>query len=309
MSPELPAVTIGIPFYNAEATLLDAVRSVFAQTHRNWELILLDDGSTDRSLELAKLIKDPRVRVYSDGQNRRLAARLNQITELAKYEFIARMDADDLMSPVRIERQLEVLVSRQEVDLVSTGVCSLTDDCEPVGIRCISPEHTISASDLLSGHSGIVHASIVGRRAWFERNLYKESMAKSQDTNLWVRAYSKDDLRVAFLPDPFYYYREDGNISIGRLLLAYKMGRHTILEDAKLNFSLNVRLRGLVVNLIKTVLVRMFGGLGLLVLIRSRRNSVQLVDPEKSSFISEIEFVRRAALPVDMACGRLAGGN
>src|SRR5512136_1054483 len=81
-----PRVTVGIPFYNAGQTLADAVRSVFAQTLTDWELILLDDGSTDRGLEFARSIDDPRVRVVSDGRNLRLAARLNQIAEFARAE-------------------------------------------------------------------------------------------------------------------------------------------------------------------------------------------------------------------------------
>jgi len=82
-------VTIGLPFYNAEKYLTDAIRAVFAQTHQHWELILIDDGSTDGSLKIAKSVQDPRVRVYSDGKNKKLAARLNEITKLAKYEYIA----------------------------------------------------------------------------------------------------------------------------------------------------------------------------------------------------------------------------
>ncbi|MEN6400626.1 MAG: glycosyltransferase, partial [Armatimonadia bacterium] len=64
-----PMVTVGLPFYNNESTLLDAVRSIFAQTFQDWELVLLDDGSTDGSLEIARSIDDPRVRVIADGQN------------------------------------------------------------------------------------------------------------------------------------------------------------------------------------------------------------------------------------------------
>ena len=116
---QLPYVTIGIPIYNAESTLIDAVRSVFAQTHKNWELILVDDGSTDRSLEIAKSIDDPRVTVYSDGENRKLAGRLNQLVSMAKHDFIARMDADDMMAPNRIETLLKILVNNDKYDLAS----------------------------------------------------------------------------------------------------------------------------------------------------------------------------------------------
>ena len=99
-------ITIGIPFYNAEVYLADAIRSIFAQTYQEWELILVDDGSTDSSLEIARSVKDSRVRVIADGVNRRLPYRLNQITAEAKYDLIGRMDADDIISPVRFEKQL-----------------------------------------------------------------------------------------------------------------------------------------------------------------------------------------------------------
>lgn len=292
-----PPISIGISFYNAELTLLDAVRSIFAQTHQNWELILVDDGSTDRSLEIAQSINDPRVRIYSDGENLRLAARLNQITKLAKYDFLARMDADDLISPVRLEKQINVLLSQPDIDLVTTGICSLNDDYKPVGVRCVTEEHVITANGLLSGASGIVHASLLGRRDWFVRNPYKESMLKSQDTNLWVRSYSKNDLSVAFLREPLYYYREDGNVTKKQLLLAYKMGRHTILADAKAGFNLSVKTRKFIDNLIKTLAVKLFTKYALK-LARNRRNAEPLDVLVKESINNEISFIRSMDLPL-----------
>lgn len=290
-----PPISIGISFYNAELTLLDAVRSIFAQTHQNWELILVDDGSTDRSLEIAQSINDPRVRIYSDGENLRLAARLNQITKLAKYDFLARMDADDLISPVRLEKQINVLLSQPDIDLVTTGICSLNDDYKPVGVRCVTEEHVITANGLLSGASGIVHASLLGRRDWFVRNPYKESMLKSQDTNLWVRSYSKKDLSVAFVREPLYYYREDGNVTKEQLLVAYSMGRHTILKDAKKRFKLTVKLKALAYNCLKTYAVRFFPGYSLKV-ARKRRNSRAISMTEKERFQQEILYIRNIDL-------------
>lgn len=298
MTSRSPAITIGIPFYNAESTLLDSVRSVFAQTHENWELILLDDGSTDRSLDIARSIDDPRVRVYSDGQNKRLAARLNEITRLAKFEYMARMDADDLVSSVRLERQLQVFASNPKIDLVSTGVCSLRDDYSPVGIRCVDSCHSISPRGLLNGHSSIVHASILGRRTWFERNPYKENLAISEDSNLWVRAYSRDDLRVAFVPEPLYYYREDGNVSASKLTLSYKVGRHTVLLDAGNAFSYQDKIRAFLTLGGKSVAVRVLHRLGRLDLIRARRNTVSLTEVEIERLVREIAAIRNLELPL-----------
>src|SRR4030066_138114 len=97
-----PLVTVGIPFFNNQDTLPDAIRSIFAQSFQDWELLLLDDGSTDGSLQIAQSIDDPRVRVISDGCNRKLPARLNQIIDLARGQYIARMDADDLCGITRL---------------------------------------------------------------------------------------------------------------------------------------------------------------------------------------------------------------
>lgn len=188
MASDLPAVSIGIPFFNAERFLLDAIKSVFAQTHEDWELILMDDGSSDRSLEIARSIDDPRVRVYSDGQNKKLAARLNEIHGLAKHDFIARMDADDLMATDRIEKQLRCLLARPDIDLVTTGVCSMTDHSVPYGLRVPEPEHVLTPYGVLSGQHGIVHASLLGRRDWFLRNPYDTSDHWAEDYKLWVRA-------------------------------------------------------------------------------------------------------------------------
>lgn len=292
-----PPISIGISFYNAEDTLLDAIRSIFAQTHQNWELILVDDGSTDRSLELAKSIKDPRVRVYSDGKNLRLAARLNQITKLAKYDYLARMDADDLISPIRLEKQLDLLISQPNIDLVSTGVCSLNNKYEPVSIRCVKSSHTITPSGLLRGGSGIVHASLLGRRSWFERNPYKETMLNSQDTNLWVRSYSKNDLSVAFISEPYYYYREDNNVTKKKLLTAYRMGRHTILYDAKNGFSFKIKSEAIIDNLIKTFAVQFFSSIALKA-ARKRRNVVALSGTQKTYLTDEISKIRNTQLPI-----------
>ena len=129
------SISIAIPFFNAEKYLPDAIRSVFCQTFENWELILVDDGSTDRSLEIALSVKDPRVTVISDGQNKKLAARLNQIVNISKYSLLARMDADDMMHPGRLTIQHKILLENPEVDLTGSGLYSINNDCDLIGIR------------------------------------------------------------------------------------------------------------------------------------------------------------------------------
>lgn len=233
MVTKLPFVSIGIPFYNAERFLLDAIRSVFAQTHEDWELILMDDGSSDRSLEIARSINDSRVRVFSDGNNKKLAARLNEIHGLVRHDFIARMDADDLMATDRIEKQLRCLLAQPDIDLVTTAVCSMTDESVPYGVRVPAKDHVLTPYGVLSGQHGIVHAAVLGRKDWFLRNPYDPSDHWAEDYKLWVRASLKRDLSVGFIREPLYFYREEGSANARKMLTGQRMGREVIRANGR----------------------------------------------------------------------------
>lgn len=216
-------VTVGIPFFNAEKYLMDAIKSVLAQGYPYWELILIDDGSTDKSLSIAKLFaeQDSRIRIISDGQNKKLPFRLNQIIQEAKYEYIARMDADDLISPLRLEKQVKFLQENQEYDLVSTGILSVKNDLSLMGYRGTSKNKNVDLQDAILGTTGIIHASIMARKSWCIRNLYNENNRLAEDYELWLNAFLKNDLKVGFIEEPLYYYREDQNIQLNKLLQAY----------------------------------------------------------------------------------------
>ena len=116
-------ITVAIPFYNAQNFLADSIESVLNQTYKEWQLILIDDGSKDKSLEIAKQYaqNDNRILVISDGDNKNLGSRLNQIAKLAKTRYLARMDADDIMHPQRLQRQFEILENNPNIDVLGTN--------------------------------------------------------------------------------------------------------------------------------------------------------------------------------------------
>lgn len=216
-------VSIGIPFFNAELYFADAIKSVIQQSFQDWELILVDDGSTDRSLEIAKQFakKDSRIRVISDGKNKKLPARLNQIIQEAKYDYIARMDADDLMHPNRIEIQLNILKENPSYDLISTGLVSIDDKNYVKGYRNV---HNIIKADGSSNSFPIIHASILAKKSWCERNQYSLNFPRAEDYELWCRTAKKNDLRIIVLPDLLYFCREEGNIFPSKLISSYRDG-------------------------------------------------------------------------------------
>ena len=211
-------VSVGIPFFNNEKTLLDAIKSVFCQTFQDWELILIDDGSSDNSLNIARRIRDPRVRLISDSVNCGLSARLNQIALLAKGEYIARMDADDIMHPDRLQKQVEFLDTHPDVDFVATATYIIDDRNQVTGKRddIIS---NISAKDVLR-RTPFAHPTITGRTAWFRNNPYDPLFVRAQDRELWCRTFGR--AQAAILPEPLYFCTEFGSFNISKYIASKK---------------------------------------------------------------------------------------
>ncbi|WP_317199880.1 glycosyltransferase family 2 protein [uncultured Psychrobacter sp.] len=290
-------VTICIPFYNAESTLLEAVRSVFAQTHKTWELILIDDGSTDGSLAIAQSISDPRVKVYSDGQNRRLAARLNELVEIAQYDFIARMDADDMMTPDRVQKLLDILLTNEKYDLASCGTYSIRQDGSFNGYRG-ADEHNYTFNKLLNKSQGFLHAGLIARKSWYQRNRYDESLPVGQDSELWLRAARAGDFRAISLKEPLYLYREEGNVTLQKIIRAYQAERehHAPLIDKR-----SKRLKYIAKSVLKTGVVQVMASTGTLDYLLKRRNKkskqTKVPDPMLEIFNQALDSIYSTKIP------------
>lgn len=285
-------VTIGIPFYNAGKYLEGAICSVLAQTHTSWELILIDDGSTDQSLEIAKAYaqSDNRIRVLSDGKNKKLASRLNQIIHEAKYDLIARMDADDLIPNDRIEKQVLFLLQHPEYDLVSTSLLSISNDDKLIGLRTNSPKKPSKAEVLLC-KSNIVHASIIARSSWYRRNKYNESTVLAQDYELWLKAAIKNDLNVGFISDYLYYYREEGSVKKHKMLIAYNIQIKAIKANYKGILNYNDYIKSIVKLEMKKIAVRSASSLGLMSVIRKNRNKEAIPKKVNTEYQRQLKLI------------------
>src|SRR5216683_3737069 len=122
-----PSVSVLMPAYNAEVHLRQAVASVLAQTYEAFELIVVDDASTDRTLEILSSFADPRLRLVRNDKNLGIVGSLNSAMLKAEGHYIARMDADDLCLPTRFARQAAFLDERPDVMLVGTNKFILSD--------------------------------------------------------------------------------------------------------------------------------------------------------------------------------------
>lgn len=226
-------ITIGIPFFNAENYLEDAICSVLAQTYDDWELVLIDDGSTDRSLFIANKYEkhDSRIRVISDGRNKKLPFRLNQIIKESKYDFIARMDADDLMSNDRLEKQINFLINNEDIDFVTTACLSIGTKNELTGLIDIK-NYQMNAAGILEGRTNLIHASLLARKNWYLRNTYNEDSLLAEDYHLWLNAAKKNDLKYAVIEEPLYWYRVTENVTIEKMIAGY----NTQMKIIKCNY-------------------------------------------------------------------------
>lgn len=196
-------ITIGLPFYNADIYLESAIISILNQKFQEWELILLDDGSTDSSLDIAYKYQkiDPRIIVVSDGFNRGLPARLNQISNLCVTKYLARMDADDIMHPLKLKRQYEILISDNSIDVLGTNAFSIDDKDRVIGRR-------IKEKEGVSIVKSFIHPTIVGKTEWFKNNPYNENAIRIEDAELWNRTHEFSVFKR--LNEPLFFYREYG---------------------------------------------------------------------------------------------------
>ncbi|MGV0939089.1 glycosyltransferase family 2 protein [Empedobacter sp. ULE_I140] len=195
-------LTIAIPFYNAEKYLAQAIDSVINQSFQEWNLLLIDDGSNDQSLNIAKEYekKDDRIKVYSDGLNKNLGYRLNQIPSLVSTKYLARMDADDIMHPLRLQKQIEALEKHPEIDVLGTNAYSIDENNNVVGIRLDT-----NCGYLVDVHH-FIHPTIMAKTEWFKNNPYDVKAIRLEDAELWFRTKNMNTFKM--LSEPLFFYRE-----------------------------------------------------------------------------------------------------
>lgn len=289
-------VSVGIPFLNSEATLADAIRSVFAQTFDDWELILLDDGSDDTSLDIAMAVDDPRVSVLSDGRNRGLQTRLNEIARSSRGDYVARMDADDLMHPERLARQAAFLDANSAIDLVGTATYVIDSEARPTGVRHTEPVDTSPGAVLACGL--ICHPTSMARAEWCARFPYDESFLGAEDHELYCRAAPKSGF--ARLGEPLFYYREAYK-SPGSFLRSYAIHARFIRKCYRMYGPEAVGWPGTVKLMarshLKSGVYRLATYLGVQEAVIGRRNGRPLTEAEQQAAEEGLDAVRRTRVP------------
>ena len=210
-------LTVSLPVYNAMPYLPAAVESILGQSYRDFEFLIIDDGSSDGSADYLRSLRDPRIRL-SVRENRGLGITLNELFRNSQTDYVARMDADDVCEPHRLEKQMAFLRGHDDVVMFGTGITFV------VGSRFIrAPQpltkHSEIRQRLLQKRSGVFHPTIIVKRSAWEAVGGYRFAGDGEDVDFCLRLC--DFGRVTNIPDALYYYR------LRRESLSFKTGGET----------------------------------------------------------------------------------
>ena len=199
-----PMVTVLMPVYNGARYLRQSIESILDQTYKDFELLIIDDASTDASYKIIHSYHDPRIRIIKNTENMGLIRTLNQGLSLAKGDYIARQDQDDISYPMRLEKQVGYLNSHPEVVLLGTGINTIDHQSRNIksyGFYTASSEDAICW--LLMFNNPFAHPSVM-MRAKIVRDIggYDEHYVDCEDYDLFsrlARSYKTTNLKEVLL--------------------------------------------------------------------------------------------------------------
>ncbi len=199
-----PLVSVLMPAYNSELYIAEAIQSILNQTYQNIELIIFDDGSSDKTRQVIEGFTDPRIIKVLSDQNYGVVRARNEMIDRANGKYIALMDADDIADPSRLEKQINILEAG-EYDLCGSAQWVLD---EGTG-RLKKSKDKFSDADLralLSVYCGLCNSAMTGKAEIFKRFKYDTSILTSEDYYLWVQMAAAGS-RFLNLPERLITYR------------------------------------------------------------------------------------------------------
>jgi glycosyltransferase involved in cell wall biosynthesis len=228
-----PKVTVLMSVYNNEKYLSEAIDSILNQTFKDFEFIIVNDASIDGTLDILKRYKDPRLQIINNKENIGLTRSLNMGLQIAKGDYIARQDADDISAPDRLKKEIDFLDTHKEHAVTGTSV-KVIDENSKV-IRLLDrPTEDEQIRKFLRVDNCINHGSVMMRKIALDKvGQYDENMTRSQDYELWLRI-SKEYL-LGNLSEYLYFWRKHAENIEAKNLVEQKI--FVALGIAKNNIS------------------------------------------------------------------------
>ena len=205
---DTPKVSVAIPVYNRERYVAAAIDSILAQGFTDFELLAIDDGSTDASRAVIEAYDDPRIRLVANHPNAGIAATRNRAVGLARGEYLAFLDSDDVACPDRLARQVAFLDAHPDVAAVGAWVAWIDSDGRALGRvkRMATAPDDIAAQRLF--RPGIVNSAAMARTAVLRQFPHRADLRVGEDFEMWARFAAAH--RVANLPAVLVRCREHG---------------------------------------------------------------------------------------------------
>lgn len=211
-----PLITVVMSVYNGADHLSESIESILTQTFKDFEFIIINDGSTDRTQKIIDSYKDKRISVINQ-ENCGLTKSLNTGISLSKGKYIARQDADDISKPERFERQVAFMEANPAVGLISSFYEMIDDKSKLIGLCKLSVEDGPIRAGLVEINQFCHGAAMMRKKALDDVGMYREFFKYAQDHDLWLRISEKH--AVANIPEYLYCYRLSDNAISSRQLL------------------------------------------------------------------------------------------
>jgi len=200
-----PKISVLLPVYNAEKYIKDAINSILIQTFQDFELVILNDGSTDKTEMIILSFDDNRIK-YHKSENKGIVYQLNKGVELAAGEYIARMDSDDISLPARLSKQIEFMEQHPNVDALGTAYFRIDERGKKIGEKKVPSTHE-ECEFMATLNSPILHPTLMIKKDVIkEIGGYKKDFNLIEDYELFLRLI-KSGYKMANLKEPLFYYR------------------------------------------------------------------------------------------------------
>ncbi len=211
------SVSILMPVYNGKAHLEDAINSILKQTYRDFELITVDDASSDGSLSILQgyAKQDSRIKVITNNKNIGLTRSLIKAIEMAQGRYLARQDADDISLPQRLEKQIDFLENNKEYGAIGTSARVIGSNGDFIRNAYV-PKTWFMTRQILRFGNCFLHGSMMFRKeAYIDAGGYRSSFSLGQDFDLWLRISKKSKMRN--MHEILYCWRETGDNSFSSI--------------------------------------------------------------------------------------------
>lgn len=204
----MPVISVIMSVYNGEKYLREAINSVLSQDFSDFEFIIIDDGSTDKSLEIIRSFSDKRIRIIT-RENRGLIFSLNEAISLAQGKYLVRMDADDICLPNRFSIQLKAF-DDSKIALVGSWATKINNSGEEIGLMSYPPLEYKKIKRFFIKHNPFIHSSVIIKKEVFDKvGVYNSKFKHAEDYELWSRILSK--FEAINISQPLIKYRISGD--------------------------------------------------------------------------------------------------